>query len=1241
MVQIRRNVSDRLPRFFRRQLLLTLLLAVLVMLGSPSRAQQLTGSLSGTVYDQSGAVVPKAHIVLTNQASGDKRSLVSDGAGHFVISAVQPATYSVSITAAGFSSLAVNDIVINQGDNRNVPNIKLQIGGNSSHVDVTSGVDAAVPLDTGEVSTSLNEKMIDQFPLAGRDAGELLKIMPGMALNTGNGQGSSFNDRVVGSNNGPVGAYSSDGTQPNGTMAYLLDGANLVDPGNLGTQIANINPDMIASIKVLQASYGAEYAKGPTIFEAFSRSGGAQFHGEGYLYTHNSILDSVDAYTKSQGGTNAAQQYYYAGGSVGGPVLLPHLEFNKNRNRLFFWAGYEYMYQKPAGSILNFNVPNAAQRAGDFSNANIPAAAVTTWNQFYTPPANNLPVGATATSIPIGDFDPNINGILKLYPMPNETPSASDGYNNYSYVSQEPQNRYEITGKVDYSINDNNKITASYSYQKETDIHPISIWWAQPWTLPYPSITTSPTATNLVMTNYTHVFNATTTNEFVFVDAHFVNPNSFNNPAATTRQANGFNVGGLFGHTTAQIPNFNGPYPGQLASISQLSLEPTFGGIKQAPALYDNFNKVIGEHDLKIGMYWDSTENTQNSTNADNGNFNFGGGTYSTANVVADLLLGRVNSYDQYSSAPLSTNKFHQWSIYGEDSWKVKHNLTVNIGLRADHIGQWYGQSTGFQVFNPAAYNNGAGAPNNTGLKWHAIDSSIPYSGWKSKFLQYSPRVSFAYDIFGTGKTVFRGGYATFRYQVPDVNGAGNGPLGAFDYVTPTSFEGYANVTQFTPPSSVAQNGSTITVMQMGDDRTPFTTDWNATISQAIPWRAVIEVSYVGNRSANELLDGTASHIFDPNNVPRGALFRPDPITGLLTSPAAPGCTTDQNNPIACVQYKYPLYNANDYRPLVNYQAVNMLSHAGYSKYNSFQVSFQKQSGPITFVTNYTFSKVLGLRDNVTDAGGGNGFGVDPFNLRNDYGVLAYDHTHILNFTYSWQLPSPLHTNRFLDSAVNGWQLSGYTAYQSGAPLQPNLGGNMNAQYPGALTVPTLAHPNLPDNSITLPNGLKSIGIGSAEWFGSSAYGTLVPALTCDPSKHLKSGQRFNPSCFTTPVFGQQGVVEMPYMRNPAYFDSDLGIYKNFRVTDTQKISFRVSATNFLNHPLRQFGLANQSDEQISFVNSAPATCAGCVSTVPGGATTPLTVQSLSPTNTNQATTGVPAFKTGARQLTLAVKYYF
>ena len=243
--------------------LTTFVAVVVLFFASAASAQQLTGTLSGTASDTGGAMIPNANVTLTNQASGDIRTATTDGRGHFVITALQPATYSITIAASGFRTWQENDIVMNQGDARQIPNISLQIGGNTTSVEVIGGGAAVVPTDTPEISTSLNEKMINDFPLQGRDAGELMKIMPGMALNNPGGTGSSFNDKKVGSNNGPVGAYSSNGTQPNGTMAYMLDGANLVDPGNFGTQIANINQDMVGQVKMLMSNYSAEYCERP------------------------------------------------------------------------------------------------------------------------------------------------------------------------------------------------------------------------------------------------------------------------------------------------------------------------------------------------------------------------------------------------------------------------------------------------------------------------------------------------------------------------------------------------------------------------------------------------------------------------------------------------------------------------------------------------------------------------------------------------------------------------------------------------------------------------------------------------------------------------------------------------------------------------------------------------------------------------------------------------------------------
>ena len=203
------------------------------------------------------------------------------------------------------------------------------------------------------------------------------------------------------------------------------------------------------------------------------------------------------------------------------------------------------------------------------------------------------------------------------------------------------------------------------------------------------------------------------------------------------------------------------------------------------------------------------------------------------------------------------------------------------------------------------------------------------------------------------------------------------------------------------------------------------------------------------------------------------------------------------------------------------------------------------------------------------------------------------------------------------------------------------MNGNLNANWPGGLTVPTQNYPSLPDNSITMPNGVVSVGVNPMTWFGNGGGSgggiqNLLPALICDP-RHHASGLYFNPNCFGPPAYGQQGAFNWPYVKGPAYFDSDLALFKNFQITERQKFQLRISAVNFLNHPLPQFGLAGLGDEQLNF-DKAVQTQVLNVST---GNTDTVTVHSLSPTNVNTTTTGKPAFKTGSRTLTFALKYYF
>ncbi|HEY3705788.1 MAG TPA: TonB-dependent receptor [Terracidiphilus sp.] len=1257
-----------------------------VMLSSLTllNAQQLTATLNGLAADQSDARVPGANIVIKNDATGDIRHSQADSSGYWSVTALIPGSYTVTVSAKGFTSWEMNGIVLNQGDSRTVPNIHLKVGSETAEVTVISGADVEVPVDNAEVSATLNNELVDSAVLTGRNAAELIKMMPGVAFSNNGGAGSAYNSQVTGTNNGPAGSFSANGTQPYGSTAVILDGANLIDPGNAGTQVANINQDMTDSVKYLSASYGAEYAKGPAVLQAFSKSGGQKYHGEAYIYARNTGLGYANdwnaKYQALAAGNNptlSPQDFYYIGGNIGGPISF--LGFNKNKDKLFFWAGYENMIQHPYTNPVQFNVPTPAQRAGDFTNPGLdpnvydPSKNTGRYVGAYALPCDhddgwqgcnstNSPwVGSTAGQTTEGMktlgkyFDPVGVAVTNLNPMPNQTPNVANGWNNFAYAPSLPQNRWELTGKVTYAFNDNNKLWGSYALQKETDEHPLSIWWTAPWTVPYPSQPTGKLTANVYLANYTHVFSPTSTNEFVYSYAKFQNQNTLSNPEASSRKALGLPSQSAFGTPkTDQMPSFEGGWDTGTTWVDQFDFNSgiyganTFGKTSSAPAISDTFTKIVKTHSLKAGFYWDEEGNLQSNGDRVQGQYSVANwGASSTYNETLDRLIGRNQSYLEQNFDAVPDIKFHQWSLWAQDSWKATAKVTLNIGLRADHEGQWYDTKGGTQVWNPVVYDNTANPPANTGLQWHANNSDIPVSGFHSPLFLWNPRVGVAYDVFGTGKTVVRGGFGTYRYQISgnDASGAMSGPLGSFPFNTGSTgqvqgFYGYgiqdgvvftnnpqthlpADTTSFAlvVPQGVNQvHVDGVKADKMGDNKVPYADTYSFGIAQALPSHTVMEISYVGSASRNQWLNGANGHISDANPVPYGAFFNADPIDGKFynVSPyMGPGITVNSK------------MNHQHYHPLQNYGHIWIQTHGGYANYNSLQVSAQKQSGNLYLFTNFTFGKVLGTRDGSTSNGNGNGPTVDPFNLDANYGPLQYDHTKIFNFSASYKLPKPVHNNAMLGMLVNGWQLTTYTSYEDGSPYQAT-NQNMNVQYN---PLKTTAHPDgqvftMPIKGAAQEGTNNTTAIGWTTWFGTEqSQQGLQPVLICDPRKNLAKGQYFNPNCFVAPLpptadsVGQMGQVIWPYIRTPHYFNSDLAVFKAFRITDAQRIEVRISATNWLNHPNPAFGVNGANDNQLRFT----------------GVSTGSTLVS----NDNAQTTGTPAAKLGYRWMQFAAKYYF
>lgn len=1211
-----------------RLALLRFVFLVILSLSLPAIAQVTNGSLNGTVYDETMAVVPDAQVMLKDEATNVVRTTLSNRAGFFGFQAVHPGSYAVTITAQGFKTWELKNIVLNQAENRTLSAITLVLGSTKLTVEVTAIVSAA-HVDTAESRTTLNSEMISNLAVQGRNASELIKIMPGMAMNRGLNN-SVWDSLITSSNSGPVGQYSASGTQPNGSMTVTLDGASILDIGNMGTQVANINPEQTEEVTLLNSSFGAEFAKGPVTFQAISKSGTQQFHGEAYLFTRNGTFNANDAYLNSQNVKKPDESYYYSGFSLGGPVIIPGTRINKNHGKLFFFTAYEYMKQQPAGQLYQSIVPTAAMLAGDFSSAQVgrfagdtsrvpcdPSLSGNWWYGSFCGSTNNF---ITNGIIPAAKLDPDAVALAKLLPPPNQNPSQHSGY-NYSTLVSTPVDRWEYKLKMDYNITQSTRLSGSYTRQSEGNANEFGVWFWPGGTMPYPSPLVATINSRTISANLWHTFSPTMTNEVVFAYSFFTFPPKFANASAVDpANVTGYTNNKIWqANILPQIPNIvswscnwissNGCFPALFAPSMQKAFNGGgFGNRKSIPSIADNFSNVFGSHTTKAGFYFEMAAHAQTT-----GHFPFWGqGMYvfdywtgnSTGNYLADFLIGH-GQYTQTQEVPVEDVRYKTVSFYGSDQWKATRRLTLTYGVRIDHLGQWYpaGDHPGLAVWDPSTYNNSPSAPPHSGMTWHAVDKSTPISGWGSKF-SIAPRVGVAYDLFGNGKTVLRGGFGVYPWRVSmnDISQTYLVPLG-YRTVTTGALSHLADVANYTPGALGSFNGDSNYALKKGDDKVPYTQTWNFIISQQLPGRSVLELQYTGNRTRDALLTGLSSaqgYNQNINKIPLGALWAlKDPVTGEACRQLNPDGT--------CSADTWTSWNglpdiSGDFRPYLNYgKALIPVTHGSYSNYNAMMVTWQKSKGMAVYILNYTFSKVLGIRDGqMTNNINGNGSVVDPYNLKNNYGVLAYDHTHIFNAAYTFFLPKLIHEgNPFARGAVNDWVIAGITQLQSGAPLQPNTGGNLNASMP----------------------------VSTFQILGTDDSAVLMPYLTCDPSKGLTSGQYFNPSCFAVPnTVGVNGPYNWPYVRGPAYFNSDLSVYKNFKITERHNIQFRFSAFNFLNHPLKQFGLTDDATMRFQAVP---------------GQDSSLHWNQLQYEQFNTLFTGKPAFEVGRRVIEFGLKYSF
>lgn len=1096
-----------------------LCLCLLVLPASPLVfGQGATATITGIVMDQTQAVVPGATVILIDEASKDSRRTLSNGEGYFTFSAVQAKTYTLRVELTGFQAWERVGIEVHPGDKINIDNISLVTGAQTETVTVTADAGQIIPVDSGEKSNLITSKQIQNLAIVGRDATELLKILPGLVPITGIENRASFTGEVTGINgNGAggkqsaIGNYSANGGR-NDSIDIISDGTHVSDPGCNCASPVSPNVEFIQEFKVQAAAFSAESSKGPVVISSISKSGGSEFHGTGYYYGRRHELNSNDWLANKSGIPRPKSDYSFPGFNIGGPVLIPGTSFNKNKDKLFFFFGAEWIRQGIDTGTKRAIVPTEAMLRGDFTDTSY-ITALGRGGVNGIPNANGFVNGMITDRNLI---DPSALSMMRLYPAPNRDPRTNDGFNWVTNeVVQQNMNLQRL--RVDYSLSDNTKLYASYNRQRELQPFNFGLWW-NPSDVPTPSRVIAPNASDALSTNLTHIFSPTLTNEFTFGYTYIDFPNQFEDPTKVSRKAIGYTNPGLFKSGLDQIPSVLDWYSGIATNFNPGGFDPVLYATKHLVSFGDNLTKVYRTHTIKTGFYYEHVINKQPNSGDSNGRLipaSWAAGN--TGNNYANLLIGNLAEYGEQTKNLVNDIAYNIVEGFVQDSWKVKPNLTLDLGLRFGYIGPWYGRNgAAFAIFDPSRYsNNPADLTKYTGLFHANNDPNVRFSGTDKPGWVFGPRLGMAYSVFRN--TVLRGGYGLYNFH--DAQQAG-----ALVYPPSTLFTNLFNVTlrdvaNLQPERQI----SSLTVLRKDDTKLPRTHNWNFTISQRLPSQMILETSYVGSYSQN-LLNGGFGNL---NAVPEGA-------------------TLGQTN-----------QDFNAYRPFVNYQAITQREHVLSQNYNSLQVLLARQTGRLTYSAAYTFGKNLGYR------GDAQGPVVSQFKIRErNYGVLAYDRTHVFNLAYSWLVPDVVKGNAFGKALINGWQISGITIFQSGI----NLGANTT-------------------NFSLSGTGAGGFSLGQANITGTDSV-QIMPLLTCHPGENLAKGQYINGNCFAAPGPGRNGVFQFPYVRGPMFQNHDLSLFKNFQIgpNENHKLQLRFSGYNFLNHPLDTF-VNNDPRLQLSFNN--------------------------------------------------------
>lgn len=1114
------------------------------LFGLAAIAQTPTGTLQGTVTDESGATVPGATVHVTSQTTNQTKELKTDSAGRYVVPFLAPDIYNVTVDAHGFRTARANSIKIDVAQNRSV-DFTLVVGAVTEQIEVQA---TATPLDTNTATLGqvIDRKKVLDLPLNGRNPFSLATLVPSV-----NNVGNASTPHIGGSRN----AINEE----------QLDGvSNILPENNVGNTTAAYTPivDSVQEFSVQTNALSAEYGRfGGGVINLVTKSGTNEWHGGGFEFARNGVLNANDFFANRAGRARPDSSVNQYGGTLGGPIDIPGVYDGHNRS--FFFFGFQGTNQKNA-AIATDTVPLPAFRTGDFSAL---GSAIFDPLTVHTDPAtgNLVRTAFPGNIIPMNRFDPVAVAAMNYFPNPNAG-AAGAQTNNFVAVGDTASNSYQWDSRVDHDFTSKWRmfLRFSHSWNDNTQLEDYGTVASQggggptaggAWSASMDhTITFSPTLVADFRYGLSRSYVTRTPYGAGFQPTSLGLPQSLEDVAAQRvlefpRFA--FSDGAGLGNTGWVDLIENPMAHGFTGSLTKITSHHTikFGG--EYRKLFINFT----QYGFPDGQFsFDKTWTQQILSNA-NG----------TGSPYASFLLGLASS-GQMTHEPTAADASSYMAFYVQDDWKVARNLTLNLGLRWDvdfprterynRLSYWDPS-----LASPLQGQVPAGACSYCGnlmgqMLFTGVNGRYGRNQGPTQWKDFGPRVGLAWNP--TSKMVIRSGfgisYAPSALQAAGTSGApGEEGFSSSTQVLSSSDSQRTILAYLSNPFPNGYNlpkgsaGGALTDVGLGigesffdSYRNPYSLEWNFNIQHELPGDMTIEVGYLGNHGLF-LVDGDPGQPYaqlDPSYLSLGSQLLntvANPFYGLITTPGSPLATQT-------VTYNRLL------RPYPQYDGVTSFRKPrATSMYHGLTIRLDKRfSKNLTFLVAFTGSKTM---DNsaaaVTYLGPTSGTRADQYNGRLEWSVSPQDVSKRLVTSFVYDLPFGK-GQRYASGAprganllISGWQVNGILTFQTGTPVvlasavnQTNI-FTMNQR---------------PDNN------------------GQSAK-------LSDPTIN----QWFNTSVFSQPppyTIGNAGRA-LPDVRNPGIADADLSLFKNnyFGPENRYNLQFRVEEFNALNHP--QWGTPN------------------------------------------------------------------